>query len=220
MNKFAASVEDYGAEHAAQFDQVKETQMLYTFCTNNERKWGDVKAVMPNLNLCTSRMLPEIQGTADEVALQKVKDALKVMLLRSGGSDVRVVIEDTSVRIDQLNGAPGPYARDFFRGLDDEQLGRLAAVLEHNPAATAESRVVSAHYVDGDLKVKMYMVAQRGSLRYPLGEFDGEWARMFVPEGEQQSMAEMQPRESAKYNARMRCAAEFGLAEGLLRRKE
>ena len=51
--------------------------------------------------------LPEIQGTSEEVAISKAREAFKIV-------QKPVIVEDVSLFFTALNGLPGPYIKHFL----------------------------------------------------------------------------------------------------------
>lgn len=62
--------------------------------------------------------LPEIQGTTQEVAMEKCRRAAELI----GGP---VITEDTALCFAAMNGLPGPYIKFFLRELGHEGLNRM-----------------------------------------------------------------------------------------------
>jgi len=62
--------------------------------------------------------LPEIQGTTQEIAMEKCRRAAELI----GGP---VITEDTALCFAAMNGLPGPYIKFFLRELGHEGLNRM-----------------------------------------------------------------------------------------------
>ncbi|KAI0248826.1 Ham1-like protein [Lactifluus subvellereus] len=62
--------------------------------------------------------LPEIQGTTQEVAIEKCRRAAELI----GGP---VITEDTALCFAAMNGLPGPFIKFFLRDLGHEGLNRM-----------------------------------------------------------------------------------------------
>ncbi|KAI9447717.1 Ham1-like protein [Lactarius indigo] len=63
-------------------------------------------------------LVPEIQGTTQEIALEKCRRAAEVI----GGP---VITEDTALCFAAMNGLPGPYIKFFLRELGHEGLNHM-----------------------------------------------------------------------------------------------
>ena len=62
--------------------------------------------------------LPEYQGTPEYVASEKAK-------LAYSHCGKPLIVEDTALRFNALNGMPGPYIKDFYKALKNEGLYKL-----------------------------------------------------------------------------------------------
>ena len=66
--------------------------------------------------------VPEIQGTCEEVAIDKVLSAYKYL-------QKPCMVDDESLSIDSLNGFPGPYLKDFEAHLKAEGVYKVLSSL-------------------------------------------------------------------------------------------
>ena len=57
--------------------------------------------------------LPEYQGEPDDVSIQKCKEAAKLI-------DGPLLVEDTSLCFNALEGLPGPYVKWFLKKIKPE----------------------------------------------------------------------------------------------------
>lgn len=165
--------------------------MALYFITGNENKFDEVKAILPNV----SRLdidLPEIQDIdPNEVVKAKLLEALKH---HSGG----FIIEDTSLYLDCLNGLPGPLIKWFLKTIGNEGLFRIAESF-NNYNAEAKTIIGYAedpqniHFFEGSLKGKI--VALKGKSNFG-------WDPIFLPEGFNQTFAEMDKKKKNKISMR------------------
>ncbi|OAG32009.1 inosine triphosphate pyrophosphatase [Nematocida displodere] len=102
--------------------------------------------------------LNEIQGTATEVLVQKLKDAHALV----GGP---VVVEDFSLYIDALCGFPGPYVKSI---LSSGGLGQIVKNLQPLGATSCEAESLFA-YMDEAGEVHTFSSKVKGTL-VPLDE--------------------------------------------------
>lgn len=80
------------------------------FITGNANKLSEVRAILEPVNIAVRSQaldLPEIQGTLEAVTREKCRVAADLV----GGP---VLVEDTCLCFDALNGLPGPYMYVFF----------------------------------------------------------------------------------------------------------
>ncbi|KAH8403137.1 hypothetical protein KR222_005835 [Zaprionus bogoriensis] len=93
-----------------------------TFVTGNAKKLEELIAILgPNFprTIVSKKVdLPELQGEIEEIAIKKCKEAARQV-------DGPVLIEDTSLCFNALEGLPGPYIKWFLEKLHPEGLHRL-----------------------------------------------------------------------------------------------
>ncbi len=88
--------------------------------TGNPLKFRELSAVLSPYFDCEQKVFEkyiEIQGTPDEIILHKLTTAYKTF-------NQPVLVDDTSVEIEQLNGFPGAYMKDFSKALTIEGIGK------------------------------------------------------------------------------------------------
>ncbi|KAH9071592.1 Ham1-like protein [Lactarius deliciosus] len=92
------------------------------FVTGNARKLIEVREILAQgeaIDIESRDLdLPEIQGTTQEIALEKCRRAAEVI----GGP---VITEDTALCFAAMNGLPGPYIKFFLRELGHEGLNHM-----------------------------------------------------------------------------------------------
>ncbi|KAA8910495.1 inosine triphosphate pyrophosphatase [Sphaerosporella brunnea] len=100
------------------------------FVTGNANKLAEVQAILgdavPSL---TSKALdlPELQGTIEEITLDKARRAAEEI----GGP---VIVEDTCLCFNALNGLPGPYVKWFMKELGHDGLNKMLAAYDDKSA--------------------------------------------------------------------------------------
>jgi inosine triphosphate pyrophosphatase len=77
---------------------------VLNFITGNENKLAEVEAILGGYVLLTSQALdlPEVQGTVEDVTLDKCRRA-------ADATNGPVLVEDTCLCFNALKGLPGPY---------------------------------------------------------------------------------------------------------------
>jgi len=102
-----------------------------TFVTGNAKKLEEIKAILghkfPYKVESIKIDLPELQGEIEEIIVEKSKEAAR----RVKGP---VVVEDTCLCFNALNGLPGPYIRSFLEKLGPENLHKLLDGFEDKSA--------------------------------------------------------------------------------------
>lgn len=89
---------------------VSGVQMTVTFVTGNENKLKEVQQILSDTQitlLSSDICLQEIQGSVEDVAKHKCKEAFSML-------NIPVITEDTCLAFDCLNGLPGPYVKWFL----------------------------------------------------------------------------------------------------------
>jgi non-canonical purine NTP pyrophosphatase (RdgB/HAM1 family) len=157
---------------------INVMQTIY-FVTGNEGKFKEAKALMPEIERVEID-LPEEQTLDPQIVIQK---KLAVAQKLHGGP---LVVEDTSLYLDGLNGFPGPLIKWMLQAVGNQGIYDLCQRI-HNSRATAKTVV---GYDDG------------GSIQYFEGEIHGEivkpngnegfgWDEIFRPDGISETYAEM-----------------------------
>lgn len=93
--------------------------MQLTFVTGNANKLAEVQAFLgSSIDLKSVDLdIPELQGTAEEIALSKCLAASKLV-------QGPVITEDTSLGFDGWNGLPGPYIKHFVKAMGIDALAK------------------------------------------------------------------------------------------------
>ena len=87
--------------------------------TGNSLKFKELSSYLNEYFICEQAKLDsynEIQGDPDEILLHKLKAAYEYF-------QAPVLVDDTSLHFDELNGFPGPYIRDFIAHLPIYDMG-------------------------------------------------------------------------------------------------
>ena len=170
-----------------------------TFVTGNAKKLEEVRlslskggAELP-FTLTNQKVdLPELQGEPEEISAEKCRLAAE----RVGGP---VMVEDTSLCFNALNGLPGPYIKWFLEKTGHTGLNNLLAAYDDKSAYAQTIFGFSAgpgkevHLFDGRLPGKI--VPARGPP-------DFGWDPVFQPDGYEQTYAEMDKSEKTAISHR------------------
>ncbi|KAF5547643.1 Ham1 family [Fusarium napiforme] len=159
--------------------------------TGNANKIADIKAILAPSGITVrtqSLDLPEIQGSIEEITVAKCRTAAEMV----GGP---VVVDDTALCFNAMNGMPGPYIRFFLEALGPEKLHLLLAGFSDK---TAEA-VATIGYCEGpghepvlfQGRIDGMIVPARGVMRYG-------WQTCFQPGGMGLTLAEMPDVEKHK----------------------
>ncbi|OJJ45067.1 hypothetical protein ASPZODRAFT_70366 [Penicilliopsis zonata CBS 506.65] len=150
--------------------------MALLFVTGNANKIAEVRAILAGAIALETRALdiPEIQGPSEEIALDKARRAADIV-------NGPVLIEDSSLEMNALNGLPGPYIKPFLETLGNQGLNTLLAGFDDKSAtavctfAFSEGRGCEPVLFQGRLEGRI--VPPRGPPRFgwePIFEYQGE----------------------------------------------
>ncbi len=154
-----------------------------TFVTQNKNKLEDAQKLLAEFEVEHIDFdIPEIQSLDPrEIVEHKLKAAYEKV-----GTPCFVM--DASLFLDCLNGFPGPFAKWWFeKAVLEEKTCKIAALF--NEYACKWTTVLG--YFDGN---ETYFLEEtiRGTIsRSPRGENGYHWDTIFIPEGEERTLAEM-----------------------------
>ncbi|MBT3412657.1 MAG: RdgB/HAM1 family non-canonical purine NTP pyrophosphatase [Candidatus Jacksonbacteria bacterium] len=164
---------------------------MICFITGNKNKLKEIQAVLPNVEQLDID-LPEIQEVdAQEIVKHKLLEALKL-------TSEEIIVEDTSLYLDCMNGLPGPLIKWFLKKVGIEGLAAAVEKLGNNKA---EAKTIigyarnkeDIHFFEGEIK---------GQIVKPRGASDFGWDPIFLPDGHDKTFAEMEPSEKNKISMR------------------
>ncbi|KAF5254882.1 hypothetical protein FANTH_378 [Fusarium anthophilum] len=159
--------------------------------TGNANKIADIKAILAPSGITVRNQsldLPEIQGSIEEITIAKCRTAAEMV----GGP---VVVDDTALCFNAMNGMPGPYIKYFLEALGPEKLHLLLAGFSDKAAEA----VATMGYCQGpghepvlfQGRIDGTIVPARGVMRYG-------WQTCFQPHGGGLTLAEMSDEEKHK----------------------
>lgn len=157
--------------------------MVLYFITGNKNKFAEVKAILgDSINVEQLKIeLDEIQEIDSRVIIKhKLNEALKQ---RKG----EFFLEDTSLYIEGLNGLPGPLIKWFLKALGPKGIYALTSHLE-NKNAVAKNII---GYSDAKGELHFFEGEVKGKIVAPRGETTFGWDPIFLPDGYNQTFAEM-----------------------------
>ena len=170
-----------------------------TLVTGNANKLREWQRLMPQGLLLESADidLPEIQSIdMEEIVADKAKRAYEAL-------DMPVIVEDISAELANLNGLPGPFVKFFIKALGENALYQLS----NDKGSEATVICTIAFYNGQELltatgRVPGRVVSKRGDNGFG---FD----KTFVPDGHDQTYAEMSPEEKDKVSHRSKAIRAF-----------
>lgn len=181
---------------------------VITFVTGNAKKLEEVKRILGMgeeqselpYHLTNAKIdLPELQGEALTIAREKCMVASE----KVGGA---VIVEDTSLCFNALNGMPGVFIKWFLDSCGHEGLNRMIADYD-NKSAYAQT-VVAFSPGPGHDPV-LFDGRTTGKIVMPRGKLDFGWDPIFEPdEGGGKTYAEMTKEEKDAISHRSRAFAQ------------
>lgn len=158
------------------------------FVTSNKNKFQEAKQLIANLAQ-EALELDEIQSLdSTEIVRHKLRHAYKQL-------KQPVLVEDTSLEIEELGGMPGPFVKYFLKALGRDGVARIA---EGSPARA----VCCVGYHDGT-KEHVFVGEMKGTLTRPIGEGFG-FDIIFIPEGETMRISELGAEYKQQHSHRAR----------------
>ncbi|KAI8900421.1 inosine triphosphate pyrophosphatase [Globomyces pollinis-pini] len=156
-----------------------------TFVTGNENKLREFRAIMGDESITnTSLDLPEIQGSTQQVAIEKAKTAANLV-------KGPVLTEDTALGFNCMNGLPGPYIKWFLSSVGTDGLYKMVHSFDDKSAFA----LCTFAYCEGPGKdVILFEGRTDGTIVPPKGPNSFGWDPVFQPSGFTETYAEM-PKE-------------------------
>jgi len=163
--------------------------MSIYFVTGNQNKLAEVQAVMPQIEGWEVD-LPEIQEIDPQAIIEAKLDA--------AGTEYTVMVEDTSLYVDAMNGLPGPLVKWFLKTVGTEGMYQMTECLG-SYTATAKT-TIGYQATDG---TRLFVEADlRGSIVPARGANGFGWDVLFQPDGYERTIAEMEPEEKQEMSMR------------------
>lgn len=156
------------------------------FVTGNRKKLEETISILGNdfpRELVNKEIdLPEYQGDADDICIAKCRAAYEVV-------KGPVIVEDTCLCFNAMSGMPGPYIKWFLEKMGPDGLLKM---LDGWKDKSAEA-VCTFAYMSGNSKesVVLFKGLTRGTIVSPKGPRDFGWDTIFLPDGYDQTYAEL-----------------------------
>ncbi|CAA6662584.1 unnamed protein product [Spirodela intermedia] len=182
-----------------------------TFVTGNAKKLEEVRAILGDSIPFRSLKLdlPELQGEPDEISKEKARLAA----IQVNGP---VLVEDTCLCFNALNGLPGPYIKWFLEKTGHEGLNNILKAYEDKsayamcifslalgPTTEPMSFCGKTHSIT-DAGVFFFFFRED---RSSPGATDFGWDPIFQPDGHDQTYAEMAKDEKNRISHRSKALA-------------
>jgi len=126
--------------------------------------------------------LPELQGTPQEIIVAKAKEAARLL------GDT-VIVEDSCLCFNALNGLPGPYIKWFLERVGTKGLYDILSGFDDKSGYG----ICTFGYCEPGKEPFVFEGRTDGTIVAPRGEKGFGWDSIFRPQGYQQTYAEMDP---------------------------
>lgn len=167
------------------------SQTIY-FVTGNTGKFNEAKALIPNLERVDFD-LPEEQTLDPQLVISK---KLEIARQQHAGP---LIVEDTSLYLDGLNGFPGPLIKWMLQSVQNKGIYDLCQSI-NNRSAVAKTVI---GYDDG-VAVQFFEGEVRGQIVSPEGVEGFGWDPIFQPDGISETFAEMGDEFKPEFSMRTR----------------
>lgn len=155
-----------------------------TFITGNANKFKEVKAYFPDVAQLDLD-LPEIQELDAHVI---VRTKLEAAAPHHVGA---MMIEDTSLYFDGLNGLPGPLSKWFLKTVGAPGLYKMCEAFGN---FAAEARTIIGYRSEAG-EITFFEGATRGTIVPPRGTSSFGWDAIFLPDGLEKTYFELTTEE-------------------------
>ncbi len=164
--------------------------MSLYFITGNPGKLAEVQSILGDVQGLDID-LPEIQSLDGyEIIRAKLEEARKHQV-------GELIVEDTSLYFDGLNGLPGPLIKWFIKTIGTDGLNKMSEVFGNKKA---EAKTIIG-YCNIEGKISFHEGTIRGTIVLPRGEGFG-WDPIFQPEGYTKTFGELTAAEKNSFSHR------------------
>jgi inosine triphosphate pyrophosphatase len=150
------------------------------FITGNDGKFNEAVKLMPEIERVDIK-LPEIQGLNPQRVIAKKLEVARTL------HEPPLIVEDTSLYLNGLNGFPGPLIKWMLKAVGDQGIYDLCRKIEDRNAVA--KTVIG--YDDGSGEVQYFEGEIEGQIVQPSGNEGFGWDAIFQPEGLNETFAEM-----------------------------
>lgn len=171
---------------------------IYLASTNK----GKIRDFQEYLSFYTlSIEVDEVQSMDAQYVIEKKVDAIVDSINIPRYKDSLILVEDTSLYLDALNGFPGPFVKFFQEGMGSTGIYNMAKKLK-NYGATAVCQV-GVISIQDTVRKAVYSHSVKGKIVSPKakGEVFG-WDDIFMPLSSKQTFAQMEIREKLNHTPR------------------
>jgi XTP/dITP diphosphohydrolase len=169
-----------------------QNMQYINFATTNQNKIKEASHILGiAINSLEIDLLEPQSLDVTEVSIIKAKDAFSK-------TQLPVIVEDTGLAINSLNGLPGALIKWFIDTIGNDGIIRILSTYTDRKAYA----ITSVAFCDGG-KVKVYTGQISGCISLePRGENGFGWDKIFIPDGSSLTFAEMSQEEKNNFSMR------------------
>lgn len=175
------------------------------FVTNNKHKIAEAQTVLKNYDIC----LEPIDIKKIEIQSDSLEDIAKYAVIVAYKYIRKpVIVEDSGLFVDALNGFPGPFSNYVYKTIG---LYGILKLLQNEANRRARFEAVVALALDED-NVKLFKGVTEGIIALEIrGDKGFGFDPIFIPiEGDGRTFAEMDVEEKSKYSHRGKAFSMLG----------
>ncbi len=161
------------------------------FVTGNSNKFSEAQQQIPSLQQVDFD-LPEEQSLDPQYVIRK---KLEAGLKQHPGP---MIVEDTSLYLDGLNGFPGPLVKWMLQSVGNQGIYNLCVGV-HDRKAVVKTVI---GYSDGNGDIQFFEGAIHGQIVEPYGNDGFGFDQIFQPDGISETFAEMGGEFKAEFSMR------------------
>ncbi len=165
--------------------------------TGNLHKVEELRQVIPGL-VQVDIDLPEVQAVDSREVI-----AAKLKIARGHVHSGDIIVEDTALHLECLNGFPGALIKWLLACVDCDGVHELCHRMGN---LRAEARTVFGYLADNSEKPLFVDACLHGTISLPRGANGFGWDRIFIPDGKNTTLAEMSVAELQAIKMRRRAA--------------
>lgn len=162
------------------------------FVTGNNHKFHEAQALLPQLRRVVFD-LPEEQSLDPQLVITKKLEVARQQ------HDGPLIVEDTSLYLEGLNGFPGPLIKWMLQAVGNQGIYDLCQSI-HNRQAIARTVI---GYDNGEA-IQFFTGETEGQIVAPYGNDGFGWDQIFQPDGLQETFAEMGDEFKPEFSMRTR----------------
>lgn len=160
------------------------------FITSNKQKANEFQNLLGTKIKIKNLNIVEIQGTPEEIVIDKVKKAFNII-------KKPCIVEDTNVGFKDWDWLPGVYAKEFIKRLGYKKISQLL----ENKDKTAKFTTYIA-YAKSEKKIIVIKGTTMGQIVKPRKNNGFGYDPIFLPKGEKKTYSEMSIEEKNKISQR------------------